>query len=155
MAENLTNVSIVVFSTEPLDEIMTLVIVHYTYFLYLVFTSKPENNVVIGLHEAAGPCEEREPVMTPFGHVSTSSLIYLFIYLFKVNVYTFKGYNPDKSVFTPLPFQNRGLFLYGKYLLPLLSELFPFWSKLSVSPFQKWGLLLKKEFTPSGKKFFP
>ena len=58
------------FSTEPLDEIMTLVIVHYTYFLYLVFTSKPENNVVIGLHEPAGPCDELQPVTTPFGHVS-------------------------------------------------------------------------------------
>lgn len=53
---------------KPLDEIMTIVIVHYTYFLYLVFTSKPENNVVIGLHEAAGPCQERETVLTPFGH---------------------------------------------------------------------------------------
>ncbi|KAL4239964.1 hypothetical protein ACF0H5_000760 [Mactra antiquata] len=50
-----------------LDEIMTEVILHYTYFLYLVFTSKPENNVVVGLHEPVGPCNETEPVMTPMG----------------------------------------------------------------------------------------
>ena len=68
------------FSSEPLDEIMTIVIVHYTYFLYLVFTSKPENNVVIGLHEAAGPCQEREPVMTPFGHVSTVQSLFNIMY---------------------------------------------------------------------------
>ena len=54
---------------------MTLVIVHYTYFLYLVFTSKPENNVVIGLHEPAGPCDELQPVTTPFGHVSIAEFL--------------------------------------------------------------------------------
>ena len=49
---------------------MTEVILHYTYFIYLVFTSKPENNVVTGLHEPVGPCNVTEPVKTPFGHVS-------------------------------------------------------------------------------------
>jgi hypothetical protein len=49
---------------------MTEVILHYTFFIYLVFTSKPENNIVTGLHEPIGPCNETEPVQTPFKHVS-------------------------------------------------------------------------------------
>ncbi|XP_052783470.1 uncharacterized protein LOC128222985 [Mya arenaria] len=52
-----------------LDEIMTEVILHYTFFLYLVFTSKPENNVVTGLHEPVGPCNETNAVQTPFGAI--------------------------------------------------------------------------------------
>lgn len=71
-----------------LDEIMTEVIIHYTYFIYLVYTSKPENNVVVGLHEPVGPCNETEPVQTPFGHV-LSKRKYLCLVDYDEKVYDF------------------------------------------------------------------
>ncbi|KAL3876893.1 hypothetical protein ACJMK2_034674 [Sinanodonta woodiana] len=52
-----------------LDEILTLVILHYTFYIYLVFTAKPQNVVAVGLHEPVGSCNETTPVTTPFGHV--------------------------------------------------------------------------------------
>ncbi|KAH3867768.1 hypothetical protein DPMN_030904 [Dreissena polymorpha] len=57
-----------------MDEIMTEVIIHYTYFLYLVFTSKPENIEATGVHEPVGPCNVTQPVQTPFGAVRTLDL---------------------------------------------------------------------------------
>lgn len=71
-----------------LDEIMTVVVVHFTFYIYLVFTARPEKNVVIGLHEPAGPCNITEPVLTPFGHV-LSKQKYLCLEDYDEKVYDF------------------------------------------------------------------
>jgi hypothetical protein len=52
------------------SEILLHLIIHYSFYVILVFISKPENNVVTGLHEPVGPCQETVPVYTAFGHVS-------------------------------------------------------------------------------------
>lgn len=52
------------------NEIMLALLIHYCVYIFLVFTAKPENQVVDGLHETIGPCQETTPVYTAFGHVS-------------------------------------------------------------------------------------
>lgn len=51
------------------SEILLHLILHYGFYIILVFISKPENNVVTGLHEPVGACQETVPVYTAFGHV--------------------------------------------------------------------------------------
>ncbi|KAK3091698.1 hypothetical protein FSP39_021965 [Pinctada imbricata] len=52
-----------------LNELVLGVLLHYSFYVYLVFTTKPENIVSYGLHEPVGPCHEKVPITTAFGHV--------------------------------------------------------------------------------------
>merc|ERR1711963_169070 len=45
------------------------VLIHYGFYIYLVFTAKPQDIRAVGLHQPVGPCDESVKVPTPFGHV--------------------------------------------------------------------------------------
>lgn len=62
------------FEDKYRSEILLHLIIHYGWYVLLVLFSKPETNVVTGLHEPVGPCQETVPVYTAFGHVSRCRL---------------------------------------------------------------------------------
>ncbi|XP_062614663.1 uncharacterized protein LOC134276426 [Saccostrea cucullata] len=51
------------------NEIILALVIHYSMYVFLVFTAKPEKQVSVGLHEPIGSCQETTPVYTAFGHV--------------------------------------------------------------------------------------
>lgn len=50
-------------------EIVVGVLLHYSFYIYLVLFSQPQNIKAIGYHQPVGPCDEPVPVKTPFGHM--------------------------------------------------------------------------------------
>ena len=48
-----------------------LAILHYGFFMYLVLANKPEDNVVYGLHEPVGNCNETVAMRAASGQVCT------------------------------------------------------------------------------------
>ncbi|XP_005092334.1 uncharacterized protein LOC101850869 [Aplysia californica] len=55
--------------TKLLSLIPLAVLIHYAFYIYLVFTAKPNTIRSIGYHQPVGPCDEPVKVLTPFGHV--------------------------------------------------------------------------------------
>ncbi|PVD37869.1 hypothetical protein C0Q70_00471 [Pomacea canaliculata] len=56
-------------SSRKSKEIFLAVLLHYSFYIYLVLFSKPETSVSIGYHQRTGPCGVTVPVHTPFGMV--------------------------------------------------------------------------------------
>lgn len=58
-----------IFVAGKSKEIFLAVLLHYSFYIYLVLFSKPETSVSIGYHQRTGPCGVTVPVHTPFGMV--------------------------------------------------------------------------------------
>ncbi|XP_069123101.1 uncharacterized protein [Argopecten irradians] len=57
--------------TNWLTEITLLAVVYFTFFIHLVVTGKPEDQVSIGLHEVIGPCNETVNMTAASGQILT------------------------------------------------------------------------------------
>ena len=46
-------------------------LIHYSFYVYLVFTAKPRSIRATGFHQPVGSCNETMDVLTPTGNVRT------------------------------------------------------------------------------------
>ncbi|XP_050391027.1 uncharacterized protein LOC126810101 isoform X1 [Patella vulgata] len=76
-------------SKRSILELIMIVLFHYSLYIYLVITEKPQYIQSTGYHQSIGSCTEKVPVKTPFGQV-LSKRKHLCLLNYDEDVFNFK-----------------------------------------------------------------